>query len=96
MESVHTSTRRRGVFVKALMWVVGTKSAVLAVRVGFVCILGLLGVLAGILFVPLPNGPSDLISIWVIVGLSAVGLLIVVRVGVPIGLWVAKKTETPH
>ena len=96
MESVHISTRRRGVFLKALMWVVGTENAVLAIRVGFVCIVGLLGVLAGVLFIPLPYRPLDRISIWVIVGLVAVGLLIVVRVGVPLGLWVAKKTETPH
>ena len=81
MASVHPLTTGRGWFLTLLMLAVGTSNPALSVRVGVVFLLAMAIALVGLLYLAIP--------IWTL-SVFAVGLIVAVRLGVPLGLWAAR------
>jgi hypothetical protein len=67
--------RRQGLFLSRLCWLLGTESAVLAVRLTFVLLLAVLAALAGVLILDLP--------FWTF-GALAGAIVVTFRIGIPL------------
>ncbi len=73
--------RRQGLFLSLLCWLLGTKSAVLAVQLAFLLLVAALTALAGVLILDLP--------LWTLGALGG-AIAVTFRIGVPLASYIEK------
>jgi hypothetical protein len=75
MSGEEVEPRRAGLFPSLLCWLLGTESAVLAVRLAFALLVAVLAALAGVLILDLP--------FWTF-GALAGAIVVTFRIGIPL------------